>query len=100
MHLISARKVKEAAAKYHDVDRVIRDFCKKVAQAEWQSIIDVQQDYRTAEAVGNFTVININGNKYRMITIVEYEEQIAYFKYFLTHADYDEDDRKNAPYFE
>lgn len=60
MHLISARRVKEAAAKYPDVDRIIRDFCKKVEQAEWQSIIDVQQDYRTAEAVGNFTVININ----------------------------------------
>ena len=60
MHLISARRVKEAAAKYPDVDRIIRDFCKKVEQAEWQSIIDVQQDYRTAEAVRNFTVININ----------------------------------------
>lgn len=99
MHLISARRVKEAAAKYPDPDRIIRDFCKKVEQAEWQSIIDVQQDYRTAEAVGNFTVINIKGNRYRMILSIEYEEQIAYFKYFLTHADYDKDDWENDRYF-
>ena len=99
MHLISARRVKEAAAKYPDRDRIIRDFCKKVEQAEWQSIIDVQQDYRTAEAVGNFTAINIKGNRYRMILSIEYEEQVAYFKYFLTHADYDKDDWENDRYF-
>jgi mRNA interferase HigB len=99
MHLISARRVKETAARYPDVDRVIRDFCQKVAQAEWQSLIEVQQDYRSAEAVGNFTVINIKGNKYRIILSIEYEEQIAYFKYFLTHADYDRDEWKNDPYF-
>jgi mRNA interferase HigB len=98
MYLISARRVKEAAARHPD-DRVIRDFCKKVAQAEWPSLIGVQQDYQSAEAVGNFTVINIKGNKYRMILSIEYAEQIAYFKYFLTHADYDRDEWKNAPYF-
>lgn len=99
MHLISARRVKESAAKYPDIDKVIKDFCKKVEQAEWESLIDVQQDYRDAESVGNFTVINIKGNKYRMILSIEYEEKIVYFKYFLTHADYDKDDWKNDPYF-
>ena len=99
MHLISARRVKEAAARYPDVDRVIKDFCKKVEQAEWENLIDVQQDYQNAESVGNFTVINIKGNKYRMILSIEYQEQIAYFKYFLSHADYDKDDWKNDPYF-
>ena len=77
MHLISARRVKEAAARYPDVDKVIKDFCKKVEQVEWENLIDVQQDYRDAESVGNFTVINIKGNKYRMILSIEYQEQIA-----------------------
>jgi mRNA interferase HigB len=99
MHLISARRVKEAAARYPDVNRAIKDFCKKVEQAEWQNLIELQQDYKSAEAVGNFTVINFRGNKYRIILSIEYEEQIAYFKYFLTHADYDRDEWKNDPYF-
>ncbi|PSB58939.1 type II toxin-antitoxin system HigB family toxin [Chamaesiphon polymorphus] len=99
MHLISARRVKEAAARYPDVDRAIKAFCKKVEQAEWQNLIELQQDYQSAEAVGNFTVINIRGNKYRIILSIEYEEQIAYFKYFLTHADYDRDEWKNDLYF-
>ena len=99
MHIISARRVKEAAAKYPNVERIVRDFCKKVNRAEWQSIIDVRQDDRTAEAVRNFTVANIKSNRYRMILSIEYEKQIAYFKYFLTHADHDKDDWKNDRYF-
>jgi mRNA interferase HigB len=67
MHLISAGKLKEASALYPDVEEVIKNFYKKVEQSTWQNLIDVQKDYRSAEAVGNFTVFNINGNKYRLI---------------------------------
>jgi mRNA interferase HigB len=67
----------------------------------------VQQDYRfsfrdatrTAEAVGNFTVFNIKGNKYRLILDIDYEEQVAYFKYFLTHAEYNKEQWKNDDYY-
>ena len=35
----------------------------------------------------------------RIILSSAYQEQIAYFKYFLSHADYDKEDWKNDPYF-
>jgi mRNA interferase HigB len=52
-----------------------------------------------AEAVGNFTVFNIKGNRYRLILDINYEEQVAYFKYFLTHAEYDKEQWKNDSYY-
>ncbi len=61
MHLISAGKLKKAASKYPDVATTIKAFCKTIDQAQWRSLIDVQQVYRDAEAVGNFTVFNIKG---------------------------------------
>jgi mRNA interferase HigB len=54
---------------------------------------------REAEAVGNFTVFNIKGNRYRLIVDIDYESGVIYFKYFLTHADYDKDRWKNDAYF-
>ena len=99
MHLISAGKLKKAASKYPDVAVTIKAFCKTIDQAQWQSLIDVQQVYRDAEAVGNFTVFNIKGNKYRLILDIDYEEQVAYFKYFLTHAEYDREQWKNDFYY-
>ena len=88
MHLISAGKLKQSASKYPDASKPIQAFCKIIQQAQWLNLIDVQQVYRDAEAVSNFTVFNIKGNKYRLILDIDYSEQVAYFKYFLTHAQY------------
>ena len=52
-----------------------------------------------SEIFANFTVFNIKGNKYRLILDIDYTEQVAYFKYFLTHAQYDLEKWKNDPYF-
>lgn len=59
----------------------------------------MQAVYPEAEAVGNFTVFNIKGNKYRLIVDLVYTDQIIYLKYILTHAEYDKDKWKNDPYF-
>jgi mRNA interferase HigB len=99
MHLISAGKLKEASAAYPDVEEVIKSFYKKVEKSTWQNLIDVQQDYRDAEAVGEFTVFNIKGNKYRLIPDINYVDQLAYFKYFLTHAEYNKEQWKNDDYY-
>jgi mRNA interferase HigB len=99
VHLISAGKLKEAASKYSDAVEIVKNFARKIEFSEWQNLIEVQSDYRTAEAVGNFTVFNIKGNRYRLILSIDYEAQVAYFKYFLTHAEYDKDEWKNDPYY-
>ena len=99
MHLISAGKLKEAASDYSDAVEIVKNFAKKVGLSSWQNLIEVQADYRSAEAVGNFTVFNIKGNRYRLILSIDYEAQIAYFKYFLTHAEYSKDDWKNDAYY-
>lgn len=89
MHLISAGKLKQVASKYPEVLKTIKAFCKTIKQSHWENLIEVQKVYRDAEAVGNFTVFNVKGNKYRLILDIDYSEQVAYFKYFLTHAEYD-----------
>ncbi len=99
MHLISAGKLKEASALYPDVEEVIKSFYKKVEKSTWQNLIDVQQDYRDAEAVGSFTIFNIKGNKYRLILDINYIDRLAYFKYFLTHDEYDNEQWKNDLYY-
>jgi mRNA interferase HigB len=99
MHLISFGKLKEASALYPDVEKVIENFYTKVENSEWKNLIEVQEDYREAEAVGNFTVFNIKGNKYRLIVGINYEKQVVYFKYFLTHSEYDKNQWKNDSYY-
>jgi mRNA interferase HigB len=99
MHLIAISRLREAAAKFPDVAIQIEDWNEIVNIANWQNLTEVQQTYPSAEAVGNFTVFNIKGNRYRLIVSINYLKQIIYFKYFLTHAEYNKDNWKNDPYF-
>jgi mRNA interferase HigB len=99
MHLISIRNLRAAANQYPDVKKQIDSWYATVKTAEWQKLEDVRQIYRDAEAVGNFTVFNIKGNDYRLIVGIDYEKQIVYYKYLLTHAEYDKNKWKNDDYF-
>lgn len=99
MHLIAISRLREAAAKFPDIATQIEDWNEIVKVVTWQNLTEVQQTYASAEAVGNFTVFNIKGNRYRLIVSMNYSRQLIYFKYFLTHAEYDKDNWKNDPYF-
>jgi len=99
MHLISIRTLRDDAAMYPDVKKQIDSWNAIVKKSEWQNLEDVRKIYRDAEAVGNFTVFNIKGNEYRLIVGIDYETQTVYYKYFLTHTEYDKDKWKNDPYF-
>ena len=99
MHLISIRKLRDDMAKYPDVSQQIEDWYAVVKKAKWENLEDVKKVYRDSEAVGSFTVFNIKGHKYRLIVGIDYESKTVYYKYLLTHAEYDKDRWKNDPYF-
>jgi mRNA interferase HigB len=99
MRLISTRNLLAAARQFPDVESQIQKWRYVVQKADWQNLEDVKCVYRDAEAVGNFTVFNIKGNKYRLIVDINYERGTIYYKRFLTHAEYNKNHWKNDDYF-
>ncbi len=97
--MIAISKLRADAARYPDASKQVDAWYSTVKNASWQSLEDVRVIYRDAEAVGNFTVFNLKGNTYRLIVGIDYEDGTIYYKYFLTHADYDKDQWKNDTYF-
>lgn len=96
---LSIRNLRADASKYPDTNSPINSWYATVKKSQWKNLEDVRKIYRDAEAVGSFTVFNIKGNKYRLIFGIDYETQTVYYKYFLTHSEYDKDTWKNDPYF-
>jgi mRNA interferase HigB len=99
MHLISIRNLRADAGKYPDAVETVNSWYQVVKSASWQNFNEVRQFYPTADVVGNFTIFNIKGNAYRLIVSIDYETQTVYYKYFLTHAEYDKEKWKNDPFF-
>jgi mRNA interferase HigB len=99
MRVISVSNLRQDVSRYPDVKKQIESWYSVIKKAKWENLEEVHQIYRDAEAVSNFTVFNIKGNDYRLIVGIDYETQTIYYKYFLTHSEYDKGRWKNDPYF-
>jgi mRNA interferase HigB len=97
MRLIAIKNLRNEAYRYPDAKKAIETWYLVTKNSDWASLEDVRQVYRDAEAVGNFTVFNVKGNSYRLIVGINYVKRRIYFKYFLTHSEYDKDFWKNDP---
>jgi mRNA interferase HigB len=99
MHIISRKKILEFAEIHADAADSLDAWYRVAKSAEWVNLVDVRETYPAADIVGNFTVFNIKGNDYRLITSIVYVTQRIYIKYILTHAEYDKDKWKDDPYY-
>lgn len=99
MHVISYRRLREYGKTHSDCQESLDNWYKVAQKADWSNLVEVHSVFPSAEAVGNFTVFNIKGNKYRLIVSIDYDRQVIYIKYVFTHAEYDRGTWKNDPYF-
>jgi mRNA interferase HigB len=94
MHVVTKKRLTEFAA-MHAGAAIPLDVWYRVAKAaEWKSLVDVKDAYPQADYVAPYTVFNIKGNTYRLITKIEYRFQKIFIKHVLTHADYNKDEWK------
>lgn len=99
MRIISYKTLREASKKHPDLKQSLDDWYKIASKANWNSLEEVRKVFPHADAVGNFTIFNIKGNRYRLIVGIDYIRNTIFIKYVLTHAEYDKEAWKNDPYF-
>lgn len=89
MHVISRKKLKEAAAQHAELEGPLDAWFRIAKKANWQSLADVRKTLSSADVVGRWTVFNIKGNQYRLITEINYRSSRIYIRHVLTHSEYD-----------
>jgi mRNA interferase HigB len=99
MRIISYKTLREASQKHSNLQQALDDWYRMAKTSNWQNINDVRRVFPHADSAGNFTIFNIKGNRYRLITGINYQQSIIFIKYVLTHAEYSKEDWKNDPHF-
>jgi mRNA interferase HigB len=51
---------------------------------------ELRATFASADFVNPFTVFNVGGNKYRIITLIDYEGQFTKIRHVFTHPEYDD----------
>jgi mRNA interferase HigB len=90
LHVISRKKLKEAANRHRDLEAPLDVWFRIAKRASWQTLADVRNTFSSADVIEKWTVFNIKGNKYRLITEINYRFQRVYIRHVLTHAEYDQ----------
>lgn len=94
MHVISRKKLLEASRKHADLSAPLDAWYRIAKKAIWRNLVEVRRVFPTADAAGKFTIFNIKGNAYRLITEINYASGRVFLRYVLTHAEYSKGDWK------
>jgi mRNA interferase HigB len=97
--IISTSWLKKYCVLYPSAQPSLQTWLKLVSKASWQNLAETRKTFPSAGSVKNFTVFNIAGNHYRLITYIDYESRKVFIRDFLTHADYDKNKWKHDDWF-
>lgn len=88
MHVISRKKLLEAAEKHAGLSAPLDVWYRIAKKAAWKNLMEVRRQLPAADAVEEFTVFNIKGNAYRLVTEINYRTGRVFLRHVLTHAEY------------
>jgi mRNA interferase HigB len=94
MKLISNRALREFSEAYPLAALPLQGWRKVIEKNTFANWAELKRSFGAVDKVGDKTVFDIGGNKYRIIAHVRFEKQIVYINAVLTHAEYDKDDWK------
>ena len=88
MRILGQLTLQEAARKHADVTNALVMWRAAVAAATWTSLTDLKAHFPSADYVPPFIVFNVKGNRYRLVTLIDFGEQTVVVREVLTHAAY------------
>lgn len=91
MNVIAYRTLRAYTKKNASAKTPLDSWYKEMKRASFKNFNELRAQYPSADYVpeGEFTIFNIGGNNYRLITFIRYSAQTVFIKEVMTHAEYD-----------
>lgn len=90
MRIIARGTLRKFWKVHPDCEQALKAWFKFVSDADWQSPKDIKRDYVSASFLKNERVcFNICGNKYRLVTRINYPFRVVYIRFIGTHKLYE-----------
>lgn len=88
MRVISKSKLREYYKKNIQAEMPLTEWYFKMEEIRASNLLELREYFNSVDVVHNYTVFNIGGNNYRLITALHYNKQICYIRKVWTHAEY------------
>ena len=78
------------SAAHADAREPLKAWYREACEADWRQPSEVKAHYRSASVLREGRVVfNIAGNKYRLVTWINFPHRVVYIRFIGTHRQYD-----------
>jgi mRNA interferase HigB len=93
MRVVAKKILREFWEKHSDSEDQLKTWYKEACKADWSCPADIKNEYHQASILkAGRVVFNICGNKYRLITHINYLRRWVFIRFIGTHTEYDKID--------
>jgi len=90
MRVIAKRTLREFWGKFPDSEQALKAWHAEAEAAAWTSPAEIKAQYHNASILKDSRVVfNICGNKYRLVTKIDYRHGVVLIRFVGTHKQYD-----------
>jgi mRNA interferase HigB len=90
MHIITKRELKAFYIQHPDAKNHLLRWFRILSKTDFANVSELRSSFsNSVDSVGNKTVFNIGGNKYRLIASIHFNRKKVYIRRILTHVEYD-----------
>ncbi len=88
MRIISKKKIRDYVKNNAQAELPLTEWYFVMRECKSKSLIALRKIFNSVDSVNGYTVFNIGGNNYRLITAIHYNTQYCYIRTIWTHAEY------------
>ncbi|WP_010179670.1 type II toxin-antitoxin system HigB family toxin [Aquimarina agarilytica] len=93
MRVIAKRTLRDFWSNNPDSEQQLLAWYREATKANWESPNEIKTNYASASILKNSRVVfNICGNKYRLITDINFPRKWVFIRFIGTHKEYDKID--------
>lgn len=97
MRIISRKTLRAYWAAAPSTRRELEAWFAETKAASWKTPADIKARYASASVLkGGRVVLNICGNKHRLVVWINYRHRIVYIRFLGTHKEYDAIDAESV----
>ena len=89
MRIISKKKLRDYYTSHVQAEVPLTEWYYKMIETKVSNIFELRQVFNSVDPVYGYTIFNVGGNHYRLITAIHYNTKICYVRAIWTHAEYD-----------
>lgn len=92
MKVIGKLKLEEFWKRHPKAEKALRRWITITENAEWNGFSNIRNTFNSADLFKKenrrYVIFNAGGNKYRIITVVNFRGYLVVIKVILTHSEY------------